>query len=175
MHINKKISWTRTFVINDPFGQTHSPGSSDHYFHFALRDLDGRTCVKILICTGCDYRGQPNGSKMHIFTTIYWNHLFSWHTWPLLPEIWLLSYLAYLTNEPDFHTKQIRFPILDAIGRLSRPDPSNQRILLSKTWCTGHLLDLHHKFYKDNIFHIIYLQLHYLKLWICVFYAFFAS
>ena len=45
----------KTGVINDPLGQTLSFASRDHYFHLKRKlRISERTCMKILITTGCD-------------------------------------------------------------------------------------------------------------------------
>ena len=65
--IRVRHSWHKICVINDPLGPTHSPTSSDHYFHTTFVSFcdilksgsgrtDGRTeiCAKIMITTGRD-------------------------------------------------------------------------------------------------------------------------
>ena len=74
----------KTCVINDPFGQTHSPASSDHYFSLQSffcdiwkvgTDVRTETCAKIMITTGpglwvgrVDQKNQQEMTPFFLFT-----------------------------------------------------------------------------------------------------------
>ena len=82
-----KVKLNKTCVINDPLSQTHSPTSSDHYFHttfvrFAIfwkvgTDVRTVICAKIMITTGWDCGSAEWINKSSEFKVIHQAQLYT--------------------------------------------------------------------------------------------------